>query len=73
MPTRIGIMKGSDEEVILLEANLSTYLNLHITIDNQFTMMIQRKMRTSYLVIISPQEVVANIGETMKGKMVIFD
>ena len=57
---------GGDQEVILLEDNLSTDLYLQITIDNPSTVMIQKKKRTSCLTIISPQDVVVNIGETTK-------
>ena len=67
MPTRIGMMIGGDQEVIFLEANLSTDLYLHVIIDIPSTVMIQMKMRTSCLAIISPQKVVVNMGETTKG------
>ena len=45
---------GGDQEMILLKANLSTGLYLHITVDNPSTVMIQRKRKTSCLTIISP-------------------
>ena len=60
-------MIGGDQEMILLVANLSTALNLHITVDNSSTMMIQRKKKTSCLAIISMQEVVVNMSEPTKG------
>ena len=37
-------MIGGDQKIILLKANLSTGLYLHITIDNLSIMMIQRKI-----------------------------
>ena len=61
---------GDDQEMILLKANLSTGLYLHITVDNPPTMMIQRKRKASCLVIISPQEVVVDMCLTMKGIVV---
>ena len=57
---------GSDQEMTLLEANLSTGLYLHITVDNPSTVMIRRKWRTSCLAIINLQEVVVDMGETTK-------
>ena len=66
------MMIGSNQEMILLKANLSTGLYLHITVDDPSTVMIQRKMKTSYLEIISPQEVAIDVCMTMKGIVVIF-
>ena len=74
MSTGIGVMIGGDQEMILLKANLSTGLYLHITMDNPSTVMIQRKRKTSYLVIISPQEVVViDMRMTMEGIVVTSD
>ena len=60
------MMIGDNQEMILLKANLSTDLYLHITVDNPSTVMIQRTRKTSYLEIISPQEVMVDMGETTK-------
>ena len=60
----------SDQDMILLEANLPTGLYLHITIDNLSTVMIQRKTNTFYLTIINPQEVVVGMVMTTKGMVV---
>ena len=73
MPTGIRMMIGDDQEVISLKANLSTDLYLYITVDNPSTMMIQRKKRTSCLVIISLQEMVVDTGETTKMMVVTSD
>ena len=51
MPIEIGMMIRDDKEMILLKTNLSTCLYMHITVDNLSTVMIQRKMKTSYLAI----------------------
>ena len=39
------MMISSDQELILLKANLSTGLYLHITVDNPSIVMIQRRKR----------------------------
>ena len=54
-------MISGDQKMILLKANLSTGLYLHITVDNSFTVMIQRKKKISCLAIIKPQEVVVDM------------
>ena len=70
MPTKIGMMIGSDQEMILLNANQSTCLYLHITVDNPSIVMIKRKRETSCLAIINPQEMVVDMVVTMKGMVV---
>ena len=55
----------------LLKANLSIGLYLCVTIDNPSTVMNQRR-KTSYLAIISPQDVERDMCVTMKGIEIIF-
>ena len=59
--------------MMLLKANLLTGLFLHTTIDNQSTVISDKKRMSLCLPTIGMQEVVAGMLVTLKGMMEISD
>ena len=59
-------MIGDNQEMKLLKASLSIGLYLHITVDNMYTVMTQKKRKTSYMLIRGLQEMVVKVIMAIK-------